>query len=76
MIRQGDVLLMPVLGIPKKVSHSPHKVLAFGETMEHSHRFESAAVDVVVDSHFNLFCKVRKPLKKFGNSSHWTDNKY
>jgi hypothetical protein len=63
MIRQGDVLLVPVLGLPKKVSYSPHRILAVGEVMGHAHRFESSAVVLVVDSHFNLFCKVRKPAE-------------
>lgn len=63
MIRQGDLLLMPVLAMPKKVARAPHKVLAFGETMGHSHRFESSDVDVFFDSQLNTFCRVSKPAE-------------
>ncbi len=63
MIRQGDVLLVPVLGIPKRVIHAPHKVLAVGEVVGHAHRFESPNVQVMADYHFNLFCKVLGLIK-------------
>jgi hypothetical protein len=58
MIRQGDVLLMPVLSLPRKFTRLNHQTIAFGEGMWHSHRFESGAVDVVFDSNFNQYCKV------------------
>lgn len=62
MIRQGDILLIPIKQFPKGLKEKD-KVIARGEVTGHNHRFESKQVNVFADEEGNQFADVRSPSK-------------
>lgn len=62
MIRQGDVLLIPIKGLPEDLKEKD-KTIAYGEVTGHHHRFESKQVQVFVDANEQQFVQVNKPSK-------------
>lgn len=43
MIRQGDVLFVPVLSIPEGAKHEDTKIVAYGEATGHNHKLVGVA---------------------------------
>jgi hypothetical protein len=60
-VRQGDVLLMKVDGVPAKTKQLSTKIVAYGEVTGHAHRIEADAGDVVLveDEEGNMFVRVK-----------------
>ena len=69
MIRQGDVILMPIEELPKNLKEKD-KVIAVGEATGHNHRFESKQVQVFADNSGQQFVQVKKPSKLIHEEHH------
>ena len=59
MYRQGDVALVKITKLPKKLVEKD-KVLALGETTGHKHQFVSQSVQVFRDNKNNQFVDVKQ----------------
>lgn len=62
-IRQGDVSLRPVSGLPKGAKKEKDKTLAYGEVTGHSHRFADTSLVETFKAQDGLrYLKIKSPI--------------
>ena len=66
--RQGDIALIPVKEFPANLNEKD-KVIAVGESTNHSHRFESEQVSVFTDGK-QQFVNVKSPSRLIHEEHH------
>ncbi len=60
-VRQGDILLVRVESVPKKLKRLATNIVAYGEVTGHAHKVEVDAGDVILteDEEGNMFVSVK-----------------